>query len=569
MERKKKDHKIASATTHEPDSNDLLIILLYNRLNYGESDDEQSKKEQNQPTVAFATKSMGACIPSHDNAASLNQQLPSILQLPYTTQNNGEQPSSSSKPCISAQSPPSIAVSQWHHLPYLPLNPASHQGHPLPQQTQSTTPLWLPQRPGYHMPAVNAPAIFQPFTLLGAVNTSCQAPGLIGGETSSKDHPQVPNFGYQHGFIYPGFPGPWDPSSWWGQIQPSQPPSNYLFPGAYGYSSLQTPTVPDYSASLGQSSQRGIIRPPAKLSQKHQQLWESQSAENVQLWTVIGQLQSELADYKSHITKLESEVLSLKQSMEESTAHVTGTVVCGQASKRGRPRISTASVDALPSPAESQPRTRGRKPKAHIFEKVILNKAENKVKSSNPTTITQQDDKKVSNVITNNSSDVGINGSKVMMPSFPNQVPQEISQMQMSGVEKNDGNTGVTNDAFTVLTQEAKGMDHRSALASFLGARNNGSLGWPYTITPEGGGRTYLDTSSQGFYNNGSVIRQGGKVIPGWSFANEEDASEEVEDAVATSAKDENEEEMGDDATSGGEEFTCSKGEDLPHFSNW
>ncbi|XP_058010383.1 uncharacterized protein LOC110659782 [Hevea brasiliensis] len=166
---------------------------------------------------------------------------------------------------------------------------------------------------------------------------------------------------------------------------------------------------------------------------------------------------------------------------------------------------------------------------------------------------------------------MAINGSNVIVPSFPNQVPQEISQTQMSGVEKNDGKTGDINDAFTVMNQEAKGMDNRIGfLASFLGARNNGSLGWPYTIIREGSETNDLNKSSQSFNNYGSAIRQGGRVIPGWSFVNEEDASEELEDAVATSAKDENEEEMEDDATSGGEEITWSKGEgeDLPQFSN-
>ncbi|KAF2295679.1 hypothetical protein GH714_033562 [Hevea brasiliensis] len=280
----------------------------------GESDDDQRKEEQNQPTVAFATKSMRATNPSHDDAPSLNQQSPSILQwpcCPCTLQINGERPSSSSKPCVSAQSP-SIA-----------------------------------------------------------------------------------------------------------------------------------------------------------------------SAENVQLWIVIGHLQSELADYKSHVTKLESEVSFLKQAMEESTAHVTGTAVSRQVSKRGRPRRSVALVDALPSPDGSQPQARGRK--ACSLEKVILNKAEHK-------------------------------------------------------------------------EQETTEVSH----------------GLNYTIIPEGSETNDLNKSSQSFNNYGSAIRQGGRVIPGWSFVDEEDAYEELEDAMATSAKDENEEEMEDDATSGGEEITCSKGEgeDLPQFSN-
>jgi len=70
--------------------------------------------------------------------------------------------------------------------------------------------------------------------------------------------------------------GPWDHSSWWGQAQQSQSPCTYAFPGAYGSFSLQPPPMPSCAASLGQFFQRGIIRPPAKLSQKHQQLWDAQ-----------------------------------------------------------------------------------------------------------------------------------------------------------------------------------------------------------------------------------------------------------------------------------------------------
>lgn len=68
--------------------------------------------------------------------------------------------------------------------------------------------------------------------------------------------------------------GPWNPSSWWVQQQQSIPPFTYTNPGACGY--FSSPSVPGCSAASAPSSQRGIIQPPAKLSQKHQQLWEAQ-----------------------------------------------------------------------------------------------------------------------------------------------------------------------------------------------------------------------------------------------------------------------------------------------------
>ena len=70
--------------------------------------------------------------------------------------------------------------------------------------------------------------------------------------------------------------GPWDPSSWWAHCQQSQPPFNYTFPEAYGYTSSAPPPMPNCSVTFEESSQRGIIRPTVKLSHKHQQLWEAQ-----------------------------------------------------------------------------------------------------------------------------------------------------------------------------------------------------------------------------------------------------------------------------------------------------
>lgn len=68
----------------------------------------------------------------------------------------------------------------------------------------------------------------------------------------------------------------WDPSTWCVQGQQSHFPCMYTSAGGYGYFSSMPPTLPGSSASVGQSFQRGTIRPTAKLSQKHQQLWEAQ-----------------------------------------------------------------------------------------------------------------------------------------------------------------------------------------------------------------------------------------------------------------------------------------------------
>jgi hypothetical protein len=111
------------------------------------------------------------------------------------------------------------------------------------------------------------------------------------------------------------------------------------------------------------------------------------SKENVQLWSVIGLLQSEITDYKNRIMKLEAEIPPVKQAVEDPIAHVAESAVSRKASKRGRPKKLAASVDAPPSLDKPQLQAQARKSepckvqpeaRAHIFEEVVLNKVENK-----------------------------------------------------------------------------------------------------------------------------------------------------------------------------------------------
>ncbi|XP_065875559.1 uncharacterized protein [Euphorbia lathyris] len=519
MEMNNKDREIASATAHQPHSNHFLI-----------------KEEKDQPNAAIAAKSVGAITPSN-HAPALNQQYPSAPQ------NNAEQPAPIPNPWASSQSPPPLSANQLHQLPHFALN---QHGYPPPNQPQS---FWLP----HQHPGVNAPPFFHPFSPLGTVNANWQPSALLGSGTSLNDHTQVPNPHNQVGYTYPACPGPWDPSSWWGQVQQSRPPFPYTFPGSYGQFSLHHPMMPPCSTPAEQLSERGNIKPSAKLSQKHQKLWEAQSAENGKLWTIIDQLQSEIANFKSRVEKLEEDVSSLKQATAEPITHVTSTAVSGQPSKRGRPRKSAASADALPSLDESQPCTQGRKLKTPIFEKVILHKAENNVKPVHLTALAQQGKEKVTREGKGLNCSV-TNGSNATMPAFHNQ----NAIMQMGGVDSNSlemknnkDKVADTNDAFAIL---AKGMDHRTALASCHAARDNRSLGWPYAILPQGNGNIMANMNPQRFYNNSSLIKHGEKVISGWGLANEGDACDELDDAKA---KDDNDEEMEDDESSSGEEIAC------------
>ncbi|KAH0995966.1 hypothetical protein GBA52_019830 [Prunus armeniaca] len=567
----KKDHKVACATGQQPEANDIL-----------------SKEDQSQPNVTLFTQSTKTDSPSNGNAPSLNHQYPSTLQWPYTPQHGVEQSPFMPRPFIATQAPLPGVINQWPQFPHLQQNASNHQvpqGLPPTNYSQSAAPLWLPQRAGYTLPGLNAPATFPSFIAFGATDTSWQTPAAVGGGTSTTNQAQVPNFCYPVGYPYPGFPGPCDPS-WWGQGQgqAQHPLCTYAFPGGYFTSAPALP--PSCTTPLGQSFQKGIIRPPTKLSQKHQQLWDAQSAENVQLWNVINHLQSEIMDYKNSLLRLEvevsslklaAEVPSLKPAAEEPTAQVSVAVLSGQPSKRGRPKRSVASVDALPSPGESHRRTRGRKPaackihqfemKQHVFEKVILNKVEDKEKAYHSTAAAEQGNN-ISNVVAHSGGSLEVNGSNSMMPEFHYQFQQDLPNVQMYGIghtassemKGNDdkGNYLRTNNSIT--SQQTNGTSTKTNLGLHMGAIGTASIGWPSSISSEPD-RNKVNIGSQGFYNSGSVIRRGGKIIPGWSFVSEEDASEKLEDAVLGSGKDDNDENMGDDSSSGGEEIARTKDE--------
>lgn len=324
-----------------------------------------------------------------------------------------------------------------------------------------------------------------------------------------------------------------------------------------------------------------------------------QSAENVQLWSVIGKLQSEISDYKSRFKKLEAEVLSLKPTADESTARVIRTGLSGgAASKRGRPKRSVASVDVSASPDDSHPRARAKKPAASkvqpeatrvlVFEKVALNKLEDRQKNAQSTSSTLKGNgEKVPFVITNSSVSLEVNGSNISIPAFHNQVQQEAPGSQICGIDHNSSfemksNGDKVDNSKAALSQQAK--ENKGVSVADKGGTSGETLSWPAAcVHPEEPQRNIYNAISQSFYDNSCVIRQAGKLIPGWSFANEEDASDELEDAAVASAKDENEEEMGDDVSSEAEEIAQTKDgsaykmdnavgtnpKDLPQYNSW
>ncbi|KAF7809971.1 uncharacterized protein G2W53_036714 [Senna tora] len=570
MEKKKKDKIRASACNR--------VVSETNAA---------SKQDQTHTDVTLGAATAKISNSSHDNATTYsNQQYPPNLQWSYTPQNSTEQSPAISIPNQVANSPG--VLNQWQQLP--------HQQQ-LGQQpfVQSTSPFWQPHLTGGPLIGGNVPPMFQTFTPLGTPDAAgWQALPVMAGGSSSRTHPLVPNICYHVGYTFPGFSGPWDPS-WMGQMHQLQHPCAYSFAGALGHSS-PTPRMPGCLDFGENSFQRGIIRPPAKLSQKHQQLWEAQSMENVQLWSAINNLQAEVADYKDRLMKVTEEVTFLKQKMEEPIAEVVGTVSAAtrQPSKRGRPKRSVISVNAL---CESLPRARGRKAavskvqretNSPIVEEAIFNKVENKGKAYNSTTLIahEENNEKISSIaVTDVSGNFGINQSNSMISTFQAQV-QEYQGIQLCGTAFHSA-SGVKGNA--EKDPEKVMNNSMNVSAKYMESTSNGSVVWPSGIPSQDSSRNVLDITHQNFFHNGCFIQQGGKVTHGhgWNFANEEDASEELEDAVVGSAKDENEneEEMGDgnDTSSDAEEIDGSKDEgayalnnptttspkDLPPLNNW
>ncbi|CAL5372652.1 unnamed protein product [Camellia sinensis] len=489
MEKKKK----TDYTSHEATkSNELL-----------------RKEDQNHSNVGLsALKNAAISTSSDDNAPPSNQQFQPVVQWPQTTQSMEQLPLNS-KPCVSIQSPsPTTLLSQW------PLSQHQQPNQPPPHLTQPAMPFWLAQQPGYQLSGANAP-----FAPVGRTDISWQGPATGGGISNQA---QIPSFCYHVNYPYPGFPGPWDPTSWWGQAQQSLHHCAYSFPGACGYLSSRSPLMPGCSADSTQFFQRGTIQPPPKLSQKHQLLWEAQSAENVQLWAVVGQLQSELADYKSRLIKLESE--------------------------KGRPKKQISSVDALPRPRGQKPaqcNVEADEAKQRGFRKKSLKKIEQK---ENP--VQQPNGGNNANVLTKWCSGIEISGPN---PLFPNQIHNDIPSVGLCSSELKaiDNENGDSKTVFSMFSHQVKGVEPKGA------SENNENFGSTSNIPSGQYGRDLINISTQGYFNaDANVTGEGMRnVVVGWSFGNEEAAPRSLQNAAVDSANDEDEEMEEDDDSSGAEDI--------------
>ncbi|RZC44323.1 hypothetical protein C5167_037277 [Papaver somniferum] len=459
-----------------------------------------------------------------------------------------------SKPSVSTtQQTSSVSLNQWHQQQ----NSTADQQKPFPQMHQPTTPFWLPPGPGFPVIRAPAPSGYQCIVPVGTT------------EASLRHDPLASSLSYQAGFPPPmGFSGTWDPASWWGQPQQSHPP--YTFPGPYGYFQLAPPVFPETPVTFGGSNQRGIIQPSAKLSKKHQLMWDSQSSENVQMWAAITKVQTEMTTYGSRLAKVEAEVSSIKSTLEEYSGAGAGTTTAGQSMKRGRPK-KVASAEVLPFMEESQPRARARKiisckPQSeNIFlhgkkERLLSHKEKTfQAAAVDGANIQQEIDGKISGISTNtielNESNVKVPLDVKTTPTVHDKVNQEIQGggFSLNFTKEINGTDCRSKNKKTGLSFQAEQVTGTNSIISstnFKEQKGNGNHGWVSNVLPDDCGRNLLEIRSHTFYDTGSVsvIRQGGEVVPGWSFVNEGNPTEEDVGMLLRSGNDEEEDtSTGDD----------------------
>ncbi|XP_077216701.1 uncharacterized protein LOC143851235 [Tasmannia lanceolata] len=492
----------------------------------------------------------GSPLYNNQSATSLLQQQAPVLQWPDAPQPNLEHPLNKNSTDINERQTLFLNPQQPQQ------NPNNHHLHNGQSHlTVSEVPFWLPP--------------YQPFAPIGITDSSWQASVLVGGASSGSG--PISSLCYQGGYSYPvKFPGHWHPSSLWAQAQQSQPPYAFHYPiYAGGFNHSVPPPISDSSTST-QPHQIGSIQPPAKLSRKHQQMWKEQSAQNVHMRAAICRLEFEIAAYQSRLIKLEGEVWSLKAQRELAVTGSTG-VNAGldvQTSTRGRRKRSIAPIKELP-PNVSKPKSRGRKPISCKIEsphkevnsgKESTNKEENREATCHQmigivtTSIQEENCGKISNTWNGCSSELNGNqlklSSNIQNPTLQNQLHQNNSGIQILGAnpraisEIKNGKEQNRKTAFSIPSQHIKGIDAKGTSASYTGM-NNANHGWQSNILTEDCGRNMLNFRSHDFYDNSSIVRQEGKVLPEWSFFNQ-GASEEHD--VVGSRKDE--EEMQEDASS-------------------
>ncbi|KOM44915.1 hypothetical protein LR48_Vigan06g022100 [Vigna angularis] len=462
MENRKKDKKLAFVCNQESHT----------------TDETQTKRHNAQPNVIVVPSAkISSSSASLENTPNSNQQQQaSIVQRPYTPQSATQQFLAMHFP---TQASAAGALNQWQQYPHL--------------FAQSASPFWQSHPPS----AVAGP-------LLGAIVPTIYHPFTDSGfPAAPSSTTQTPPPSMCYNYPFPVFPCYWGPSSYMAQLYQMQYPYVHNFPDALNFSSA-TPKVPNCSASAENYSQIGNIKSPSELTQKYQQLWEAEKAENVELRRVAHKLRAKVSGYKDKLKKLQAEVSSFKQKAELAFKQVIGTVPAGTTQplkKRGRPNRSLASADAL-------------------NESYLL--------------------------AGDGSCNTQINQTYPIKSACQGHVQQESEGVLICG-SRVHVNFGKDKD---LRPSEVLNHDKSASSKKYIGNTGLNS------------GRHLEDNVKDVL--DGIFIQQGQNITPGWSLrlAEEEDVSEYIEG----SAKDEDEV-MGDDTSSAAEEIGVTKnlGGWLPH----
>lgn len=281
-----------------------------------------------------AKRLAASCVPSSE---SPTQPFLASLNWAFTPQHPVQQ---------TPQQPTQASIPQPHVLPQQ--QQASQQG--LQGGTQQSLPpgqqLQNPEHSGQNAGAGHFP--FHP----GAADSNWQASSYGGAQGMGGT---VPSFNHPSGFGFPPppYPGLWDPASWWAHNTHQQAVFPYPFPGYGG----------GYAYPFPPATQRGFIKTPPGLSQKHRRLWEAQSMENVQLWAIVGRAEAEISCQRAKILKLEGDLQTIKAHQD---ALMEASVVANapQSARRGRRKKASPAPVATMGLTFSQPkrsRAQGRK----------------------------------------------------------------------------------------------------------------------------------------------------------------------------------------------------------------
>lgn len=584
-----------------------------------EGGDNQQKEGEIQGGVTLAKRFYKVGSPVQENVTGAHHQSPPILQWPYTPQPSAEQSLQFPIPSTQVQQPQPqpLARHQSQHM-----HPLQHQhqhqqqvhhGHQgalqqgQPQLQQQSVPYWPhPEFPA----AVPPPGPFYPFPP-GSNDSNWQATAYSGAHVANE---HATPYGYQGGYPYPvGYPGPWDPAAWWAHSH-QQTPYPYPYPpygGGYGY--MAPPAPPTAGSTPGGAFQRGIIRPPAGLSQKHQRLWEAQSMENVQLWCALARVESEIAAYRARFMKLESDVFALKAHHDAAVDSSAIANTATQNARKGRNKRAIGVTTTLPSSDNFQPRSRGRKvttcrivtedKEKNDSEKDKESKPKEKDKVSTPVItmhppnlpVAEEEQDKVQPVFANGSefeldknksrlnsdfSTAAVCHNHVFTNDADNIQYSTINQISAFGAplpateRKENGNehtterkgplSGLPQNLNNFLENKISESGEESS-ASYRGM-NNRVNGWS-SAAPAGDGvrNMVLESRMHPFYDHGHVMRsdtmRGGKMLSAWGYVCE-DASEEQDDVVP-SGKEEEDEEIEEEGDSTLDEGRRPKGEGI------